>query len=158
MLISVSYENLRLFRDIAQARSFSRGAGLNDLSQSAASQHVQDLEKSMGVMLLDRSRRPLTITAAGRLYLEYCREVLRRKEQFESELEQLRSDVEGTVRVASIYSVGLSEMVELEEEFSRRQPAARRGPGRQGPGLKPPPERRAAPRRTARSMAVPEIP
>jgi DNA-binding transcriptional LysR family regulator len=124
MLISVSYENFRLFRDIAQARSFSRGAGLNDLSQSAASQHVQDLEKSMGVMLLDRSRRPLTITAAGRLYLEYCREVLRRKEQFESEMEQLRSDVEGTVRVASIYSVGLSEMVELEEEFSRRQPAA----------------------------------
>jgi DNA-binding transcriptional LysR family regulator len=124
MLIPVSYENLRLFRDIAQGRSFSRGAALNSLSQSAASQHVQDLEKHMGVTLLDRSRRPLTITAAGQLYLEYCREVLRRKEQFESALEQLKSAVEGTVRVASIYSVGLSEMVELEQEFARRQPSA----------------------------------
>jgi DNA-binding transcriptional LysR family regulator len=120
----LSYENLRLFRDIAQARSFSKGASLNELSQSAASQHVQELEKHLGVVLLDRSRRPLVITAAGRLYLEYCREILRRKEQFEGELEQLKNEVEGTVRVASIYSVGLSEMVELEEEFSRRQPAA----------------------------------
>jgi len=78
----------------------------------------------MGVTLLDRSRRPLTITAAGQLYLEYCREVLRRKEQFEGALEQLKNAVEGTVRVASIYSVGLSEMVELEQEFARRQPSA----------------------------------
>lgn len=124
ILISVSYENLRLFIDIAHGRSFSRGAALNNLSQSAASQHVQDLEKHMGVPLLDRSRRPLTITAAGQLYLEYCREVLRRKEQFEGALEQLKNAVEGTVRVASIYSVGLSEMVELEQEFARRQPSA----------------------------------
>jgi DNA-binding transcriptional LysR family regulator len=120
----VSYENLRLFRDIAQGRSFSKGASLNNLSQSAASQHVQELERLMGVTLLDRSRRPLTITAAGQLYLEYCREVLRRKEQFESALEQLKNAIEGTVRVASIYSVGLSEMVELEQEFARRQPSA----------------------------------
>jgi LysR family transcriptional regulator, transcriptional activator of the cysJI operon len=120
----VSYENLRLFRDIAQTRSYSKGAAMNELSQSAATQHVQELEKSMGVTLLDRSRRPLTITAAGQLYLEYCREALRHKEQFEGELERLKNDVEGTVRVASIYSVGLSEMVELEKEFGRRQPSA----------------------------------
>jgi DNA-binding transcriptional LysR family regulator len=121
----LSYENLRLFRDIAQARSYSKGSVMNALSQSAASQHVQDLEKQMGVALLDRSRRPLTVTPAGQLYLEYCREVLRRKDQFESALERLKNAVEGTVRVASIYSVGLSEMVELEQEFSRRQPSAR---------------------------------
>lgn len=124
ILFSVSYENFRLFRDIAQSRSFSRGAAMNGVSQSAASQHVQELEKKMGIALLDRSRRPLAVTAAGRLYLDYCREALRRNEQFESELEKLKIDVEGTVRVASIYSVGLSEMVELEAEFSRRQPAA----------------------------------
>jgi DNA-binding transcriptional LysR family regulator len=124
ILLSVSYENLRLFRDIAQGRSFSKGAALNELSQSAASQHVQELEKHMGIALLDRSRRPLTVTTAGQLYLEYCREVLRRKEQFETELEQLKNAVEGIVRVASIYSVGLSEMVELEQEFARRQPSA----------------------------------
>jgi DNA-binding transcriptional LysR family regulator len=120
----VSYENLRLFKDIAEMRSYSTGASMNDLSQSAASQHVQDLEKSIGTRLLDRSRRPLAVTAAGQLYLDYCREVLKRKEQFESEMDQLKNAIEGTVRVASIYSVGLSEMVGLEQEFGRRQPTA----------------------------------
>jgi DNA-binding transcriptional LysR family regulator len=121
----LSFENLNLYRDIAQTRSFSRAASMNDVSQSAASQHVQELEKSFNTKLLDRSTRPLTITDSGQLYLDFCRDVLRRREEFEAALAQLRNDVEGTVRVASIYSVGLNEMVQLEQEFARRQPAAR---------------------------------
>jgi DNA-binding transcriptional LysR family regulator len=121
---AVDYENLQLFKDIAQFRSFSRGAAMNKVSQSAASQHVQDLEEGLGVELLDRSTRPLAVTPAGHLYGEFCRDVLRRKEDFEAALEQLKKQVEGTVRVASIYSVGLSEMVQLEQEFGRRQPDA----------------------------------
>ena len=121
----VTYESFKLFKDISQTRSFSRGAALNDVSQSAASQHVQDLERSLGIILLDRSTRPLVVTAAGQLYADFCRDVLRRKEEFEVALEQLREQVQGTVRVASIYSVGLSEMAQLEDEFSRRQPKAR---------------------------------
>jgi DNA-binding transcriptional LysR family regulator len=121
----MTYEALKLFRDIAQTRSFSRGATMNEVSQSAASQHVQDVEKTLGVELLDRSSRPLVVTPSGVLYNEFCRDVLRRKEEFEVALERMKLEVEGTVRVASIYSVGLSEMVQLEEEFSRRQPEAR---------------------------------
>ncbi len=98
---------------------------MNEISQSAVSQHVQEIEKNFGAPLLDRSTRPLTVTAAGQLYLAFCRDVLRRKEEFDASLEALRNEVEGTVRVASIYSVGLAEMVQLEQEFARRQPAAR---------------------------------
>jgi len=97
---------------------------MNDVSQSAASQHVQDLERALGTILLDRSTRPLVVTAAGQLYNDFCRDILRRKEEFEVTLDRLKQDVEGTVRVASIYSVGLSEMAQLENEFSRRQPRA----------------------------------
>jgi DNA-binding transcriptional LysR family regulator len=121
----VNYENLKLFRDIAQTHSFSRGASMNGVSQSAASQHVQELERSLGVELLDRSTRPLTITSAGKLYVEYCRDILRRKDDFEAALQRIKEEVEGTLRVASIYSVGLSEMVEIEREFSLRQPEAK---------------------------------
>lgn len=120
----MSYENLKLFKDIAQLHSFSRGAALNHISQSAASQHIQELERGFGVELLDRSTRPLVVTQAGQLYSEFCRDVLRRKEEFEVALARLKQEVEGTVRVASIYSVGLSEMVQLEQEFLRRQPEA----------------------------------
>ncbi|MSV35502.1 MAG: LysR family transcriptional regulator [Bryobacterales bacterium] len=120
----MSFGNLKLFKDIAQSKSFSRGAALNDLSQSAASQHVRELERSLGIALLDRSTRPLAVTTGGQLYADFCRDVLRRKDEFEVTLDHLKQQVEGTVRVASIYSVGLSEMAQLEEEFSRRQPKA----------------------------------
>ena len=79
---------------------------MNDVSQSAASQHVQDLEKWLGTQLLDRATRPLVVTPAGQLYADFCRDVLRRKEEFEGALERLKQQVEGTVRVASIYSIG----------------------------------------------------
>jgi LysR family transcriptional regulator, transcriptional activator of the cysJI operon len=121
----VNYENLKLFRDIAQTHSFSRGAAMNGISQSAASQHVQELERGLGVELLDRSTRPLVVTQAGRLYADFCRDILHRKDDFEVALQRLKQEVEGTLRVASIYSVGLSEMVEIEKEFARRQPEAK---------------------------------
>lgn len=121
----MTFDNLKLFKDIAQARNFSRAAESNVVSQSAASQHVREMEKILGIALLDRSTRPLEVTQAGALYLDFCRDSLRRKEEFEVALERLKQEVEGTVRVASIYSVGLSEMVLLEQEFGRRQPEAR---------------------------------
>ncbi len=121
----MTLEHLRLFRDIVQVRSLSRAAAANGISQSAASQHLQEIERQFGVDLLDRSTRPFTVTPAGRLYAEFCRDVLRRMDEFEAGLDSLKNEVEGTVRVASIYSVGISEMSRLKAEFSRRDPKAR---------------------------------
>jgi len=120
----VTLEQLQLFRDIAQHRSVSRGADLNGISQSAASQHLQEAEKQLDMQLVDRSTRPLTVTPAGRMYFDFCREVLRLRQEFEVNLESLKGSVEGVCRVASIYSIGLSEMSSLESEFSRRFPSA----------------------------------
>ena len=108
----------KLYRDIAQLRSVSRGAAINGISQSAASQYIQELERKLESELLDRGTRPLTVTTAGKLYLDFCREVIRREEELLTGLEQLRGSVEGSVRVASIYSVGLSEMASLREQFA----------------------------------------
>lgn len=102
----------------------SRGAEHCGVSQSAASQHVQEVERRLGVTLLDRSKRPLELTQAGRIYSEFCRDVLRCEEDFTRELETLKGDVEGAVRVASIYSAGLSEIRRLQDEFAERYPAA----------------------------------
>lgn len=121
----LNLDNLKLFRDIAQNRSVSRGAAINAVSQSAASQQLQEAEREFGAVLLDRSTRPLTVTPEGRLYLEFCREVLRRREDFEAALGALKHQTGGVVRVAAIYSVGLSEMSELESQFAARCPDAR---------------------------------
>lgn len=102
----------------------SRGAAQCNVSQSAATQHVQEVERNLGVTLFDRSKRPLQLTEAGKLYAEFCREVLERNERLELALEDLKATVDGVVRVASIYSIGLSEMSHLQEEFARRYPEA----------------------------------
>lgn len=94
------------------------------ISQSAATQHVQELERRMGLPLVDRSTRPLALTDAGKLYADFCREVLRREEHLHVALDQLKGAAEGAVRVASIYSIGLSEMSRLREQFERRHPQA----------------------------------
>ncbi len=121
----MDFDRLKLFRDIAQSRSVSKGASMNGISQSAVSQYLQDLEEQMGVTLLDRGTRPLNITEAGKLYLDMCRDTLNRRDEFQVALDVLKGQVEGTVRVASIYSVGLSELARLEKEFLRRYPQAR---------------------------------
>jgi len=120
----VTLSELRLFREVAGARSMSKGAQHCGVSQSAASQHVRELERRLGVALFDRARRPLDLTAAGRMYYDFCRNALRLQDDFERQLAELKGGVEGTVRVASIYSIGLSEMSRLQEAFGSRHPAA----------------------------------
>lgn len=116
--------NLRLIRDVAHHHSVSKGAQLNGITQSAASQRIRELETQLGVELFDHSRRPLRVTAAGKLYLDYCRDVLRRHDEMEAALHGLTRDTSGTVRLAAIYSVGLSEVSEIEARFSQQFPDA----------------------------------
>jgi DNA-binding transcriptional LysR family regulator len=120
----VTLRELRLFREIGGSKSISKGAVHCGVSQSAASQHVKEVERRLGVGLFDRGRRPLELTPAGKVYYEFCREVLRREEEFVRALQDLKGSVEGAVRVASIYSIGLSEMSRLQEAFAVRHPAA----------------------------------
>lgn len=120
----MNLDTIRLFRDIAQTRNLTRAAEMSGISQSAASQALKALEDALAVTLVDRSVRPVELTQAGRLYYEFCRDVLRRQEELEAELDKLRGRIAGTVRIASIYSVGISEMARLEEEFAHRLPEA----------------------------------
>ncbi|MGO9012529.1 MAG: LysR substrate-binding domain-containing protein [Bryobacteraceae bacterium] len=121
----MSFWELRLFKEIAVTGSMSKGAKVCGVTQSAASQHVQEMERRLGSPLLDRSKRPLELTPAGKLYADFCRDVMRQEDEFQLALERLKLDVDGVVRVASIYSVGLSEMSRLSEEFSASHPTAR---------------------------------
>jgi DNA-binding transcriptional LysR family regulator len=120
----MQHGNLKLFKDIALTRSISKGAAMSGLSQSAASQQIQELERVLQVMLLDRTTRPLEVTPAGLAYSHYCADILRRDKELEEELRRLSEHREGAVRVASIYSVGLSELIQLERRFLQQHPHA----------------------------------
>ncbi|MEZ5363387.1 MAG: LysR family transcriptional regulator [Bryobacterales bacterium] len=121
----VTIAHLKVFRDIAQSRSISQAAELNQISQSAASQSLKSLEKLCGVGLVDRDRRPLRLTDAGEMYLEASRDIIRRFEELESRLAAHKSENGGAIRVACIYSIGLYEMARVREEFEKRFDGAR---------------------------------
>lgn len=119
-----AFDGLKLFVDVAISRSVSRAALMNGLSQSAVSQRVQETERLLGVLLLDRSTRPLELTEAGRLYCEFCQAVLRRKHRLDDALEKLRGHSQSGVRIAAIYSIGMLDMSRFEKELSRSMPEA----------------------------------
>jgi hypothetical protein len=66
----MNLDTLKLYCDIARLRSFSQGAALNRVSQSAASQAIQQLESDLEVLLIDRSKRPFMLTPEGERFYE----------------------------------------------------------------------------------------
>jgi DNA-binding transcriptional LysR family regulator len=119
-------EALKIFCDVVRCTSFSRGAAENRISQSSASQAVQQLEARLGVKLIDRSKRPLSLTPHGRVFYEGVRDLITRYDDIENRVKALanRDNVVGTVRVAAIYSVGLYHMARYVAAFRARYPGA----------------------------------
>ena len=121
----MNLETLQLYCDVVRLRSFSRGAAANEVSQSAASQAIQQLEGDIGVQLLDRTKRPFTVTPEGRVFYDASREVLQRYEQARARIGSSRNRLDGTVRVAAIYSVGLHDVSRHMQPFMSAYPQAR---------------------------------
>jgi len=115
---------LKLFCDLARCRSFSEAAALNHVSQSAASQVVLQLEKRLGVQLVDRSTRPLRLTAEGEVYYEGCRNLIDQYLAVEGSIRKTKAQASATVQVAAIYSVGLRDMNQYINRFSALLPGS----------------------------------
>ncbi len=118
-------EALKVFCDVVRFHSFSRGARENDVTQSCASQTVQQLEERLGTPLIERSRRPWRVTQAGREFYEGCRELIERFAEIERRICRYRNASIGLVRVAAIYSVGLGPMNQYIRKFSQLHPDVR---------------------------------
>jgi len=116
--------SLKVFCDVARQRSFSRAAQTNDVTQSAVSQIVSQLERRMDAQLIDRSTRPLQLTALGQSFYEGCKALLAKYAELEASIRSACTEVVGTVDVAAIYSVGLSDMGQYVERFRQRHAKA----------------------------------
>lgn len=113
----MNLDTLKLYCDIVRLGSFSRGARLNQITQSAASQSIQQLEHDLGVRLIDRSKRPFSLTPEGRLYLDGVRKLLSEYGKLEGEIRHASSTLTGPVRVAAIYSTGLYDLSVQMQRF-----------------------------------------
>jgi len=121
----MNINSFKLFCDVVRCHSFSQGARLNGITQSAASQAINHLEREFGAQLIDRRRRPFNLTAEGELCYEGLCDILHRYETIKAGIGSLRSTVSGLVRVAAIYSVGLHNMNRAMQTFMTLHPRAK---------------------------------
>lgn len=116
--------NLKVFCDVVARHSFSKAAEDNGMTQSGASQAVQQLEDFLQVQLLDRSKRPFVITTEGEVFYSGCCKLVRQFDNLTEEVRSLGQEISGRATVAAIYSVGLSYLPELQKLLKVRFPNA----------------------------------
>lgn len=100
-----SSDFLRTFIKVAEERSFSVAAKKLHKSQSSVSSQITLLEDQCGTRLFDRSPRPLRLTQAGVLLLNFAKEVMQRTRQLSASLTELKGGIAGEVKIGSITSI-----------------------------------------------------
>ena len=121
----MTLEAMQLYCDIIRLRSLSRAADEHNLSQSSASQTISQIEFDLRARLIDRSKRPFSVTAEGQKFFDTCREILACYEETRAEISGSKKELSGTVRVAAIYSLGLQGMSGPMQQFLSNYPRVR---------------------------------
>lgn len=115
-------EGMRLFVRVAEMGSFAAVAQQMNVARSVVTRQVAALEAHLGTKLIARSTRRLSLTAAGAVYLEKCREILGLVEAAESELNEDRQAPRGHIRITLPQSFGLHQLTPLFGEFLATHP------------------------------------
>lgn len=115
-------ESLKVFCDVVETRSFSTAASQNFVTQSAVSQQIRALEEKYGRRLLERTRGNVQLTPAGEVLYQASKEIVQRWQDVEAQLHALANVVSGTVRVATVHSVGLYELSGQIKRYLKAHP------------------------------------
>lgn len=116
-------EALKTFCDLVETGSFTRAAELNFVSQSAVSQQLRGLERRFEQKLVERGGRVgVQPTPAGRLLYAESKEIVRRLTALDERLREREDRMSGTLRVATVYSVGLHALPPHLKQFLRDHP------------------------------------
>jgi DNA-binding transcriptional LysR family regulator len=114
---------IKVFRQVVESGSFVAAAERLDVSTANVSKHVMHLEKRLGVRLLNRNSRKLSLTEPGRVYFERCKTILDDFEQTELELGSLNDAPRGTLRItAPSWFAGQKAFAVFLAEYCRRYP------------------------------------
>ncbi len=93
------FRTMQSFAEVIRLGSFSEAAKTLGLSRALVSRHVTDLEKHLGVRLLTRTTRRITLTEAGAKHFEFCQRVITEIEQNEGSLKRLQQEPEGSLKI-----------------------------------------------------------
>lgn len=99
MAIQFDLIDIRLFINVAETNSLTRGAERSHLSLPSASTRIKNFEESLGAKLLYRTSHGVTLTPAGQAFLYHGRQVLQQLEQLKGDLQQYAQGIKGHVRI-----------------------------------------------------------
>ncbi|WP_370288263.1 LysR substrate-binding domain-containing protein [Nocardioides sp.] len=114
--------HLRYFVAVAEERHFGRAAARLHMAQPPLSQQVRDLERELGVQLLERTTRRVDLTAAGAAYLERARAVLAAVEAAGDEARLVAAGLEGRLTLGCVGSATYSLLPRLARELAADLP------------------------------------
>ena len=115
-------EAMKLFVSVAEQGSFTAAASKLGVARSVVTRQIAALEQHLGIKLMTRSTRRLSLTSAGSAYLEKCRVILDLVQEAEDGVVEERVAPSGPLRVSLPVSYGLRCLVPLLLEFSRTYP------------------------------------
>jgi DNA-binding transcriptional LysR family regulator len=116
----LTLHKLEIFATVVDAGSFSAAAERLLMTQSAVSQHIQDLEASLGTRLFNRGRRGVTLTTAGATLDDYTRQILRLVVEAESAVTDVENLSGGQVSIGATPGVSVYLLPEWMQAFRVR--------------------------------------
>jgi len=115
-------ESLKVYCDLTETESFTKAAQINHITQSAVSQQISSLERQFKALLIERSKKKFRLTREGELLYQASKEIVQTYERLHSQLQELKDIISGTVRLATIYSVGLHDLPPYIKRFLKSYP------------------------------------
>ena len=115
-------ESLKVFCDLADTASFTKAAQINDVTQSAVSQQISSLERLFKSLLIERSKKKFRLTREGQVLYEYSKQIISTYGALQHKLQEIKDIISGTIRVATIYSIGLHELPPYLKKFLKAYP------------------------------------
>jgi DNA-binding transcriptional LysR family regulator len=115
-------ESLKVFCDLAETESFTKAAQINNVTQSAVSQQISSLERQFNSLLIERSKKKFRLTREGEVLYEYSKQIIQTYDSLYSKLQEIKDIISGTIRVATIYSIGLHDLPPYLKRFLKAYP------------------------------------
>lgn len=123
--MELSFDQLKsmvVFAQVVEQGSLTAAAKHIGLSRAVVSYHIKKLETKLGIKLLNRSTRSITLTEAGTVYYQRCRIIAEQASAANRQIENLKNEPEGLLKITCPVNVGLQIVVPALNAFRKLYP------------------------------------
>ncbi|CCI86510.1 LysR family transcriptional regulator [Lactobacillus gigeriorum] len=110
--------NLKYFCDVVETGSFTKAGEINHVAQTSISQQVKEIERELGIVLLDRKYKPVKLTQTGKVVYSEAKKVLKQYQIFNNEVQRYISDQNSQIRLGYNSAIDLKILERLGSSIS----------------------------------------